>query len=49
LQTGLCVIFNHPFRDQIPLLRELYGGRFDKILFLHPIDPAAAAADVCVV
>ena len=49
MKTGLCVIFNHPFREQIPLLRELYGERFETILFLHPFDPAAAADDVHVV
>ena len=49
MATGLCVIFNHPFAAQIPLLREIYGERFPKILFIHPLDPAAAAPDVCVV
>ena len=49
MKTGLCVIFNHPFSAQLPLLRELYGWRFAKILFLHPLDAAAAAPDVCVV
>jgi hypothetical protein len=48
MTTGLCVIFNHPFKEQIPLLRELYGRRFDKLLFLHPLDRAAAASDVYV-
>ncbi len=46
MTTGLCVIFNHPFKAQIPLLRELYASRFEKILFLHPLDRSAEAADV---
>jgi hypothetical protein len=46
MRTGLCVIFNHPFKEQIPLLRELYGGRFEKLLFLHPLDRTTSASDV---
>ena len=46
MTTGLCVIFNHPFKAQIPLLRELYGSRFGKLFFLHPLDRSAEAADV---
>jgi hypothetical protein len=46
MTTGLCVIFNHPFKEQLPLLRELYGQRFEKLLFLHPLDRAASAPDV---
>lgn len=46
MSTGLCIIFNHPFPAQIPLLRELYGSRFDRILFLMPFDRSEQADDV---
>lgn len=33
----LCVIFNHPFVQNIPLLREIYAGRFEHVRFIVPL------------
>ena len=32
----ICVVFNHPFVANIPLLRRLYAGRFSTVRFLVP-------------
>ena len=42
MKTGLCIIFNHPFPEQLPLLRVLYGTRFDRLLFLVPFESMTA-------
>lgn len=34
----LCILFNHAFPSNIPLLREIYRDRFSDILFLQPIE-----------
>ena len=34
----VCVMMNHPFPKNIPILRELYAGRFNKLLFLIPFE-----------
>jgi hypothetical protein len=34
--TSLVIIFNHRFDRNLPVLRELYRDRFDKLLFLVP-------------
>lgn len=36
LSICLCVIFNHNHEINVPLLREIYKDRFDKIIFLMP-------------
>jgi hypothetical protein len=36
----LCILFNHPFTRNIPLLRRLYAGRFSRIYFLVPFEQA---------
>ena len=33
----LCVIFNHPFPGNLPLLRRIYQGRFSHVRFLMPL------------
>ena len=33
----LCVIFNHPFPANLPLLRKIYQGRFKHVRFLMPL------------
>ena len=33
----LCIIFNHPYLDNLPLLRKIYSGRFRYIRFLVPL------------
>lgn len=35
-RVGICFIFNHPFPKQIPILKRLYGSRFEKMLFIVP-------------
>src|SRR5436305_1652158 len=35
-KTGLCILFNHPFPEQIETLRAIYGTRFARMLFLLP-------------
>jgi len=32
----LCVMMNHPFPANLPLLRRVYAGRFSELLFLVP-------------
>lgn len=34
----ICVIMNHPFPDQLPLLRRIYAGRFTTVRFLIPFE-----------
>lgn len=33
----LCVVFNHPYTRNLPLLRRMYEGRFRTIRFLMPL------------
>lgn len=35
-KTGLVVIFNHRYEDNLPKLRKIYGSRFSEIRFLMP-------------
>ena len=37
-QICLCVLMNHPFPANIPLLRRLYQGRFSHLRFLIPFE-----------
>ena len=39
----VCVLFNHPFTANIPLLRSLYAGRFSHVRFLMPLERTAEA------
>ena len=32
----LCIIFNHNYEENVPLLRQVYRERFSKIIFLMP-------------
>lgn len=34
----LCIVFNHPFTENIPVLREVYRGRFRHVRFLVPLE-----------
>ncbi len=34
----LCILMNHPYPRNLPLLREIYLGRFSKLLFLMPFE-----------
>jgi hypothetical protein len=34
----VCVLMNHPFVGNLPLLRRLYAGRFSTLLFLVPFE-----------
>jgi len=36
MKTTLVIIFNHRFDRNLPVLRKLYGDRFDRVLFLVP-------------
>jgi hypothetical protein len=33
----LCVLFNHPFVENIPVIQKLYGERFSYIRYLVPL------------
>lgn len=33
----VCVLMNHPYPQNLPLLREIYKGRFTQVLFLIPL------------
>ena len=35
--TCLCIIFNHPYLANLPLLRRIYAGRFRHVRFLVPL------------
>lgn len=34
----LCVMMNHPFPRNLPLLRRIYAGRFSQVVFLIPFE-----------
>ena len=38
LRVCVCVIFNHPFPKIVPIIREIYKDRFDKVLFFMPFE-----------
>lgn len=34
----VCVVMNHPFPQNIPIIRRLYRGRFSKVVFVMPFE-----------
>jgi hypothetical protein len=36
VEVCLCIMFNHKYETNVPILREIYGSRFSKIVFLMP-------------
>lgn len=42
----VCVLMNHPFPRNIPLLRRLYADRFSTLLFLMPLERMPDDPDV---
>lgn len=35
-KTTLCVLFNHPYPANIPILEEMLSGKFDRVYFVLP-------------
>lgn len=38
MKSTACVLFNHPFSKNIPILREVYRERFDDVIFVQPLE-----------
>jgi hypothetical protein len=45
----LCILMNHPFPKNLPILRRMYGSRFDRVIFLIPFDRRPDEPDVVTV
>jgi len=37
MKSTVCVLFNHAFPKNIPVLRKIYKGRFDNVVFIQPL------------
>lgn len=38
MNVVLCVIFNHPYPRNIPLIKKMYSNKFRQIIFIQPIE-----------
>lgn len=36
MTVTLCVVFNHPYPDNIPFIKQMYADKFDNIIFVQP-------------
>ena len=38
MSVAACFFFNYPFARNIPVLREIYEGEFDEVMFIQPLE-----------